>query len=83
MPVGRQCAAEYRDGRLGFADYKDTVFNPNSAANLQISDCGAVQVIKDTEPEGGTGAFDYTLSRSGGDRSGSRTTAGKRHYRAR
>ena len=53
-------------GNSDTADYKDTVFNPAIAGNLQISNCGSVQVVKDTDPEGGTGTFAYTLARTGG-----------------
>jgi Prealbumin-like fold domain len=49
-------------GNSDSADYKDTVF----AAFPPISNCGSVQVIKETIPAGQTGNFPFTLARSDG-----------------
>ncbi|WP_425571160.1 prealbumin-like fold domain-containing protein, partial [Ornithinimicrobium tianjinense] len=47
-------------GNSDTADYKDTVLGDF----VDISNCGSVTITKDTNPEGGTGQFQYTLSRS-------------------
>ncbi len=52
-------------GNSDTADYKDIVL-ADFADSLTISNCGTVKVIKDTDPEGGTGPFDYQLAREGG-----------------
>ncbi len=52
-------------GNSDTADYKDVVLKDISDI-LNISNCGSVKITKDTNPEGGTGEFDYTLSRTGG-----------------
>ena len=52
-------------GNSDTADYKDVVLK-DFAESLTISNCGSVEITKDTNPEGGTGQFGYTLARSGG-----------------
>jgi hypothetical protein len=52
-------------GNSDTADYKDTVL-ADFTKDLTLSNCGSVRITKDTKPEGGTGRFQYTLSRTGG-----------------
>jgi hypothetical protein len=49
-------------GNSDQADYKDTVLADVSSA-VTISNCGTVNITKDTDPEGLSGNFEYTLDR--------------------
>lgn len=53
-------------GNSDTADYKDVVL-ADVAESVTISSCGSVRVTKVTDPPDGTGEFDYTLAREGGD----------------
>jgi len=48
-------------GNSDQADFKDTVLADTSGVG--ISNCGQIRVTKDTDPEGGSGTFPYTVTR--------------------
>ena len=49
-------------GNSDSADFKDTILTDTSGVG--ISNCGEIRVTKDTDPEGGTGNFPYTITRA-------------------
>ena len=49
-------------GNSDSADFKDTILADTSGVG--ISNCGEIRVTKDTDPEGGTGTFPYTITRA-------------------
>ena len=49
-------------GNSDSADFKDTILTDMSGVG--ISNCGEIRVTKDTDPEGGTGNFPYTITRA-------------------
>jgi hypothetical protein len=68
-------------GNSDQADYKDTVLADISSA-VTISNCGTVNITKATDPEGESGDFSYTLTRSGDspiDYNGTMVTGGTLH----